>query len=218
MSIDQQDPTIARVKDLEQALLATKHLLAKASAERDAATTELERTRADLVRVTEGRNAAKDARRALEFELQLVRDGGTEVVEDLKRVAEALDAAEVPKVALVGGARLTLAERVRLLDCRAEVAELRRTVDAALVDHSAVESARADLAREVGALKAQLAALSAEHEDAAKAVEAKDGRLADALSGLLEAAEQRAAGIQLPAEEWFAIRDCARAALAEVTP
>lgn len=211
MSDDKQDPTLARVKDLEQALLATKHMLEKTRTERDA-------LRSDLLRVTEERNAAKDARRALEFELGLVRDGGTQVVEDLKHVAEALDAAEVPKVALVGGARLTLAERVRMLDCRVEVAELRRAVDAALVDHSAVESARARLAGEVDALKAQLAALATEHESAAKAVEARDGRLAEAFSGLLDAAEQQAAGIQLPAEEWFAIRDCARAALAEVTP
>ena len=142
MPDDKQDPNLARVKDLEQALVGTKHMLAQAQAERDA-------TRAQLAALTE------------EIET---------------------------------GARIAESERQAHA---AERDELQRAVDKALVDHSAVEAERARLAQEVERLKqewpekydlaidrdslrAQLAALTAEHEDAAQAAE-EHKRLADAL-------------------------------------
>ena len=96
MPDEKQDPNLARVRDLEQALECHKHLLGKTRTERDELqravdaalvdhsaleserarlTREVEQLRADLLRVTEERNAAREARRAMEFELQLLRDG-----------------------------------------------------------------------------------------------------------------------------------------------
>lgn len=130
----------SRIKDLEQALAATKHLLEKAREERDEAldcgatggeeacggciaclradAARLERERdalqADLRRATEERNQARESLRAQAFELQLLRDEP--------------------------------AER-RLAAVTAERDELQRAVDIAAEGHAAQEADRAELAR-----------------------------------------------------------------------
>lgn len=82
-----------------------------------------------------------------------------------------------------------------------------------------------DLARQLMAAGARLAELEKEREnfrierDAARIrTQVVEKRVADvetALSTLLDAAERQAAGFPLEAEQWFAVRDFARARLPE---
>ena len=88
---------------------------------------------------------------------------------------------------------------------------LQRQIDALLDDME-------PLAAERDALKTQLAALTADHESAARAAEERIGRLAEALRAVVSADVQIGKGgmSEAAVEAMIGALDAARAALAEV--
>ena len=204
----------SRVKDLEHALLATKHVLATAQACN-------RRLRDEMIELIpfadvspDGARAAASARSAL---MPLVAD---KYAGRVKRAEERAESAEKERDAMQGDLRRVTEERNAARESlRAQAFELQLLRDEPAERRLATVTAdRDELARRLAELDAAAAAQLHEACDLLEAKAAGTKSPAEALSLLLEAAEQQAAGIQLPAEEWFAVRDYARAALAEVAP
>lgn len=139
MPDDKQDPNLARVKDLEQALKCHKHLLAKAQAERDAAKAQLEA----LTEEVEHTHAALTA-------------GGKKVCSFCLFVCETFEQMQE---------HLKTCAAHPMREVEAQRDELQLAVDKALVDHSAVEAERARLASEAGYLRADVDSLRQERDD-----------------------------------------------------